>query len=347
MYPAAEIDELLERMSQTGFQGRKLGESYHIWKEMIETPGVKIILGLSGAMIPAGMQECLIQLVERRYVDAVVSTGANIFHDICEHLGVRHYKGTHLTNDEELYRNGIDRIYDVFAVEKEFQNVEHYIGDFGTSLGDARLSSRAFLKLLGKKIAAERPEGRSLLAACAKHNVPVHVPALADSAIGIGLVTAYRRGAKLVIDQIADASELSAFVERAEKTGVIYLGGGTPKNFIQQTEVIPPLEGETYIGGHAYAIQYTTDAPHWGGLSGCMSQHSSQQMWCADEYLKRCTFISLKRKEGLSPNLSAYILRYRKRYSANYTLNAMQTAIKNDACTTRVVLVVEIYRTSA
>ena len=269
MYPATEINELLERMSHTGFQGRKLGESYHIWKEMIETPGVKIILGLSGAMIPAGMQECLIQLVERRYVDAVVSTGANIFHDICEHLGVRHYKGTHLTNDEELYRNGIDRIYDVFAVEKEFQNVEHYIGDFGTSLGDARLSSRAFLRLLGEKIADERPEGRSLLAACAKHNVPVHVPALADSAIGIGLVTAYRRGAKLVIDQIADASELSEFVEQAEKTGVIYLGGGTPKNFIQQTEVIPPLEGETYIGGHSYAIQYTTDAPHWGGLSGC------------------------------------------------------------------------------
>ena len=200
---------------------------------------------------------------------AIVSTGANIFHDICEHLGVRHYKGTHLTNDEELYRNGIDRIYDVFAVEKEFQNVEHYIGDFGASLGDARLSSRAFLRLLGEKIAAERPEGRSLLAACAKHNVPVHVPALADSAIGIGLVTAYRNGAKLVIDQIADASELAAFVENAEKTGVIYLGGGTPKNFIQQTEVIPPWKMEKYIGGHAYAIQYTTDAPHWGGLSGC------------------------------------------------------------------------------
>ena len=99
--------------------------------------------------------------------------------------------------------------------------------------------------------------------------MPVHVPALADSAIGIGLVTAYRNGAKLVIDQIADASELAAFVENAEKTGVIYLGGGTPKNFIQQTEVIPPWKMEKYIGGHAYAIQYTTDAPHWGGLSGC------------------------------------------------------------------------------
>lgn len=94
MYPATEIDQLLERMSQTGFQGRKLGESYHIWKEMIETPEVKIILGLSGAMNPACMQECLIQLVEHRYVDAIVSTGANIFHDICEHLDVRHYKGT-------------------------------------------------------------------------------------------------------------------------------------------------------------------------------------------------------------------------------------------------------------
>lgn len=269
MHPASSVDELLDRMSETGFQGRKLGESYHIWKEMIKTPGVTIILGLSGAMIPAGMQECLIQLVERRYIDAVVSTGANIFHDICEHLGVRHYKGTHLTNDEDLYHQGIDRIYDVFAVEKEFQGVEQYIASFGQSLGDVRMSSREFLRLLGEKIAAEKPEGRSLLAACAAHDVPVHVPALADSAIGIGLVGAYRSGAKLVIDQIADASELAGFVEAAKKTGVIYLGGGTPKNFIQQTEVIPPRKGEAYIGGHAYAIQYTTDAPHWGGLSGC------------------------------------------------------------------------------
>ena len=103
MHPAASVDELLDRMSRTGFQGRKLGESYHIWKEMIETPDVTIILGLSGAMIPAGMQECLIQLVEHRFVDAIVSTCANIFHDTCEHLGVRHYKGTHLVNDAELY----------------------------------------------------------------------------------------------------------------------------------------------------------------------------------------------------------------------------------------------------
>jgi deoxyhypusine synthase len=256
-------------MSRTGFQGRKLGESYHIYKEMIETPGITILLGLSGAMIPAGMQECLISLVEHRYVDAIVSTGANIFHDICEHLGVKHYQGTHLVNDAELYSRGIDRIYDVFAVEKEFQNIERYIGNFGTSLGDVRLSSRAFLKLLGEKIASDRPEGRSVTSVCAKHNVPIHVPALADSGIGIGLVTACRCGAKLVIDQIADASELAAFVETSEKTGVIYLGGGTPKNFIQQTEVIPPMKGDKYIGGHSYAIQYTTDAPHWGGLSGC------------------------------------------------------------------------------
>ncbi|MDV0442513.1 Deoxyhypusine synthase-like protein [Methanocorpusculaceae archaeon Ag1] len=269
MHPAASVDELLDRMSRTGFQGRKLGESYHIWKEMIETPNVTIILGLSGAMIPAGMQECLIQLVEHRFVDAIVSTGANIFHDVCEHLGVRHYRGDHLVNDAELYQQGIDRIYDVFAVEKEFQNVEQYIATFAQSLGSSRMSSRKFLSLLGEKILADRPKGRSLLAVCTKNNVPVHVPALADSAIGIGLVSAYRSGAELVIDQIADASELAAFVEDAERTGVIYLGGGTPKNFIQQTEVIPPRNGQEYIGGHAYAIQYTTDAPHWGGLSGC------------------------------------------------------------------------------
>ena len=108
----------------------------------------------------------------------------------------------------------------MFAVEKEFQNVEHYIGEFAKTLRNAKMSSRMFLRLLGEKIITDRPEGRSLLAACATHNVPVHVPALADSAIGIGLVNAHRSGAELIIDQIADASELAALVEEERKSVV-------------------------------------------------------------------------------------------------------------------------------
>ncbi|MCL2460818.1 MAG: deoxyhypusine synthase family protein, partial [Euryarchaeota archaeon] len=115
--PGNNVAELLDGMAQTGFQGRKLGEAYRIWKQMIEDPDAYILLGLSGAMVPAGMQECLISLITNRYIDMIVSTGANIFHDICEHCGVHHYLGHHHVDDKALYEQGIDRIYDVFAYE--------------------------------------------------------------------------------------------------------------------------------------------------------------------------------------------------------------------------------------
>lgn len=270
MKPTAAVDELLENMSKSGFQGRKLGEAFHLWKEMIETPGTKIIIGLSGAIIPAGMQECIVTLLENRYIDCIVSTGANMFHDFCEHMGVKHYVGSHLTNDAVLYKNGVNRIYDVFASDKEIGRMEEYIGNFGVALGKQVLTSREFFKLLGEKINAEKPDGRSVIGTAAKMDVPIYVPALADSSYGIGLVYGRRRlGAEVIIDHLKDADELSEYVEAAKKTGIVILGGGTPKNFIQQTEVIPPKYQKKYLGGHMFALQITTDAPHWGGLSGC------------------------------------------------------------------------------
>ena len=270
MKPTASVDELLENMSKSGFQGRKLGEAFHLWKEMIETPGTKIIIGLSGAIIPAGMQECIVTLLENRYIDCIVSTGANMFHDFCEHMGVKHYVGSHLTDDAALYKNGVNRIYDVFASDKEIGRMEEYIGNFGVTLGKQVLTSREFFKLLGEKINAEKPDGRSVIGTAAKMDVPIYVPALADSSYGIGLVYGRRRlGAEVIIDHLKDADELSEYVEAAKKTGIVILGGGTPKNFIQQTEVIPPKYQKKYLGGHMFALQITTDAPHWGGLSGC------------------------------------------------------------------------------
>ena len=139
--PVADITLLLEGMSNTGFQGRKLGESVGVWSDMIKDPDCTILLGLSGAMIPGGMQKCLIELVERHYVDVIVSTGANIFHDACEHLGVRHYMGHHHVDDGHLFSQGIDRIYDVFAYEEQFRNVDRQIADFA---GEHCTVSRVF-----------------------------------------------------------------------------------------------------------------------------------------------------------------------------------------------------------
>jgi deoxyhypusine synthase len=266
--PTRNVADLLDGMSRTGFQGRRLGESFRIWSEMLGDPDCTILLGLSGAMIPAGMQRVLITLAERHYVDAIVSTGANIFHDLAEHFGIRHYQGHTHVDDTDLFRQGIDRIYDVFAYEAEFRRTDARIAEFARTIAPFRGSSASFIRELGEFAVRENPQGRSLLATCVAENIPVFIPALADSSIGIGLVMARRDGVSIDVDQLADADEITAIVERAAKTGVIYIGGGVPKNFIQQTQVIASIH-QAGLEGHAYAIQYTTDAPHWGGLSGC------------------------------------------------------------------------------
>lgn len=266
--PTSNVADLLRSMSFTAFQGRNLGESVEIWSRMIKDPDCKIFFGLSGAMIPAGLQDCIKELIRRRYIDVIVSTGANVFHDICEHLGIRHYLGHHNVDDRALLEEGIDRIYNVFAYESEFREVDQFIAHFAQEIAPFRGSSPAFLEKLGRRIIRERPEGCSFVAEAVNAGIPIFVPALCDSSIGIGLVVARRKGVKVDVDQIQDTDEITTLVEKATKTGVIYIGGGVPKNFIQQTQVIASIHQEGG-GGHAYAIQYTTDAPHWGGLSGC------------------------------------------------------------------------------
>ena len=273
--PNGRIDELLGDMADAGFQGRKLGESLEVLTRMISDEDCTVILGLSGAMIPAGMQKVIIELVKRRYVDVIVSTGANIFHDACEHLDVHHYKGHHNVDDAELFSKGIDRIYDVFAHEDEFRKIDGIIADFGKELAGGmpagmtyNKSSAEFTYGLGRHLMKLNPNGESVLSEAAKNGVRIFVPALCDSSIGIALVSARRGGVDISIDQLADADELTRIVEHSERTGVVYVGGGVPKNFIQQTQVIASIH-DAGKEGHNYAVQFTVDSPHWGGLSGC------------------------------------------------------------------------------
>jgi len=266
--PSDNVAELLRRMARCGFQGRKLGESVEVWKEMVSDPECTIFFGLSGAMLPAGMQKVLIELARRHYIDVVVSTGANIFHDVCEHLGVCHYLGHYHVSDSELYEKGIDRIYDIFAYEEDFRWVDRGIANFAEKIAPFRGSSREFLRLFGEWLMKAVPGRESFLSTCVREGIPVFVPALCDSSIGIGALIARRRGVQIDIDQVADTDEVTSLVEEVKRTGVIYVGGGVPKNFIQQTQVIGSIHAKD-LGGHDYAIQYTTDSPHFGGLSGC------------------------------------------------------------------------------
>jgi len=263
------VGELSKAMLGTGFQGRKLAESIETWTQMLAEKNLTIFLGLSGAMVPGGMRKIIAYLIKKRLIDCLVSTGANIFHDCHEALGRKHYIGSHLVDDGDLFKHGIDRMYDVFAREEEFRNADHLLADFASTLDLSKsYSSREFIHLLGKELAGKGGDRDSITVSAFEHRIPVFIPAICDSSIGIGLLVARRKGNPLIIDQIKDVDEVTQIVENSSKTGVIYIGGGVPKNFIQQTEVITSILGRN-IGGHSYAIQYTVDAPHWGGLSGC------------------------------------------------------------------------------
>lgn len=254
-------------MIATGFQGRKFAESIEVWVDMLSEKKLTIFFGLSGAMVPAGMRRVIAFLIQKRLIDVLVSTGANIFHDCHEALGGKHYLGSAMVDDGELFKHRVDRIHDIFASEEQFRGTDFLIRDFARKLDQQKkYSSREFIHLLGEEIARRGGDEDSIIVSAYRQNLPIFIPALCDSSLGIGLILARRNGVPINVDQMKDVDEITQIAERSEKTGVIYIGGGVPKNFIQQIEVILDILGSG--SGHEYAIQYTTDAPHWGGLSG-------------------------------------------------------------------------------
>jgi deoxyhypusine synthase len=269
--------QLLENMSGISFQGRNLSTALSIWKEMLKKDMV-IFLGLAGAMIPGGLRKIIVYLIKNRMIDCLVSTGANLFHDLHESLGRYHFIGDHKVNDLELKRAGIDRIYDTYAKEDEFRETDEFIKEFALSLDLERpYATWEFFYALGKKLSKIRKR-EGVISSAYTYGVPIFCPAIGDSSYGIALVELVKDTGKMFqFDVVRDALEISNLALWAKATGVIYIGGGTPKNFIQQAEVIASLQRMSKSHGHNYAIQIVVDAPYWGGLSGCT--FSEAQSW--------------------------------------------------------------------
>lgn len=270
------VREVLRRMESISFQGRSLGTAFRVWREMLADDAT-VIMGLSGAMVPAGMRSVIAYLIENRFIDCLVSTGANLFHDCHETLGRFHFRGDPHFDDITLYQRGVDKIYDTYASEEEFRRSDKFVADFAGGLNSQRIyTTREFLKLLGEWLGEEGP-AEGILTSAAKANVPVYCPAIGDSSLGIALTLLTSKiGRRFQFDVIGDVEELTNIVAKSKKTGVIYVGGGTPKNFIQQTEVAASILGHD-VKGHHYAIQIIVDAPHWGGLSGATFEEA--QSW--------------------------------------------------------------------
>lgn len=280
------ISELLNKMAQTGFQGRKLAEVTEIIEKMIDDKDVTIMMGYAGSLSTAGQWKIINWFIENNFIDVLVPTGANISEDIVEAMGFSYYQGSHLVNDRELFKMGLNRYYDVYGREDDYLKMTELIAEFIQTLDENyKYSSREFLYLFGKHL--YKKGIKSIVAVAAEKKVPIFCPAIIDSPYGDAALIAKSKGFNLTIDAVKDYVEFMKIAEKVKETGVIYIGGGVPKDFIQLFAVTPDLlypdrqiphrekmpnrrniSNETYYP-HKYAVQITTDSPQWGGLSGC------------------------------------------------------------------------------
>ncbi|MCU1385552.1 MAG: hypothetical protein JWL71_4249 [Acidobacteria bacterium] len=264
--PGLTADQVLARMERISFQGRNLATAHRIWQKMLQDD-VTIFLGMAGALSAGGLRLAVAHLISHRYIDCLVSTGANLYHDLHETRGQHHYVGSPHADDAALAEDRIDRVYDTYASEEEFCSNDDWIADFAATLEARPYTTREFLYLLGGQL--WNTTGRDgILTAAYRANVPIFCPAIADSSIGMGLSQARQKKAGAgYIDIIGDIVESANLVIRRPRTASIVLGGGTPKNFINQASVQAEFYSDQ-VGGHRYALQIITDVPHFGGASG-------------------------------------------------------------------------------
>ena len=270
IHKAMTIRELVENFTEMSIQARNIGNAAKIWEKMLTDNGrPTIFMGLSGPLIAAGLRNVLSEIVRKNMVDVVVSTGAIIYQDFIYTRGGQAYHGTNINvNDKKLRELRINRVYDVFLDDLLFIETDDFINEYTQkNIKPGNYSSREFLRELSKEIKDEK----SILKACYDTNTPLFVPALNDSSIGIGLTKYWahtKDKPKVTIDPIKDNYEMVQIILNSESTGTVYIGGGVPKNFINDAVVMANFDFGAAVEGHRYAIQISTAIPMDGGLSG-------------------------------------------------------------------------------
>jgi deoxyhypusine synthase len=270
---SADIRRLIDDGFQA-FNAGRLSEACRIFSGKMLAPEHDTTIGLTmaGALTPAGLGGCVIELMERGLVDFIISTGANLYHDLHYALNFSLHRGSPFLDDVELYEQGIIRIYDVLFPATVLLETDAYIRDFLVRERlDEPISSAEFHARLGRDLLARRPEceSHSVVASAASLGVPIYTPSPGDSSIGMNLAChELLNGSRLLINPNRDVNEVCAIILAAQRNGCIILGGGSPKNFYLQGQ---PTLWEVYgipKGGNDYFIQITTDQVVWGGLSG-------------------------------------------------------------------------------
>src|SRR3954468_7260123 len=268
---------LLEKMEGSGFGGRQMAEAHRIWLDMLGDNTTIFVAG-SGALIPAGMRRLLAYIIKNRFVDVLVLSGSILFHDLHETLGRYHFQAHPNMTDAELEASQISRMWDLLASDEEYREAKEWIGGFTNQLDQTRpYSTREFLHLLGRELAEIASED-GVLTSAFKARVPIFCPAIADSSIAVGIAgSRFEKKNNFQFDIVEDVLDMTQIAARARVSGVINLGGGTPRSFIQQTEISTNIV-KVPARGHKYAITVATDAPHPGGRTNSIGGMADESL---------------------------------------------------------------------
>ncbi len=251
------------------FQSRNLARACKIYEKMIEDKDCTIILCLAGSLVSAGLKKVIIDLIENNMIDSIVSTGAIVVdQDFFEGLGFNHYRGFSNADDNELRKLMIDRIYDTFIDEEDLRVCDMTIKKIADEMDSKVYSSREFIYKMGKYL-DKKGKKDSFVHTAFKKEVPIFCPAFSDSSAGFGLVfhQTEKKEKSLAIDSVKDFRELTQIKVKARDTGILMIGGGVPKNFVQDTVVAADIIGKD-APMHKYAVQLTVADERDGALSG-------------------------------------------------------------------------------
>jgi len=283
---------IVDAMKKMSFTSRDLGRATDIYNRMLADPDCSIFLVIAGSTSAGGCMDLYAELVKSNMVDAIVATGAAIVDmDFFEALGHRHYQALEIPDDDTLRSLYIDRIYDTYIDEEKLQETDHTIGAIADSLEPKAYSSRAFIREMGRWLVDHGKKENSLVKLAYEHDVPIFCPAFTDSSAGFGLVKhqvdAMKAGKPyLTLDSIADFRELTDIKIKAGTSGLLMIGGGVPKNFVQDTVVCAEILGHDDVEVHKYAVQISVadvrdgacssstlqEAASWGKVSTAMEQ---------------------------------------------------------------------------
>ncbi len=271
------VTELIESAFQA-YNGARLREGAQLFAERMLAEDVTVGITLTGALTPAGLGiSSLIPLIEAGFIDWIISTGANLYHDTHFGLGLAMHRGNHQISDVTLREEGVVRIYDIFFDYDVLLSTDSFFREIIRADEFQREMSTAEFHYLCGKYIAERErvlglQNQSLLAACYRHGVPVYTSSPGDSSIGMNVAAMELQGGQLRLNPSADVNETASIVLSAKRGGgksaIFICGGGSPKNFALQTE--PQIQEVLGIEekGHDFFLQITDARPDTGGLSG-------------------------------------------------------------------------------